>query len=753
MSGDDQLQGLTAAEKATLRGILAKVKAGQPLKRWEAKRLEEWELNQVSSIGQSVADYKAKRDRLAKKKKDNASSARDIAPLRGEPCENFERWKACEKNFQLFCETYFPEQFKLGWSDDHLRVIAKIEQAVLTGGLFAMAMPRGSGKTTLAECAALWAVLYGHRGFVVLIGSDQASAIAMLDSLKTELETNELLFADFKRAIQPIVDLDGIPHRAGGQVFEGQRTHIGWTAEEIILPTMKGSASSGAIIRVAGITGRIRGMKFKKTDGRSVRPDLVVLDDPQTDESARSVSQSEARVAVLSGAILGLAGPGKKISGIMPCTVIRPGDMADRILDTQKHPEWNGERTKLVYSWPTNSRLWEEYARIRADNLRRDGTIADATAYYVANQAAMDDGARVAWAARFNPDEASAVQNAMNLRLQDEAAFFAEYQNDPMPEAEASDEGLNSDLVASRLNGHPFGELPTWANRITAFIDVQQKALWYVVCAWSDRCDGAILEYGTYPEQGGRQYFTLRDLKISLAHVVKGAGLEGQITEGLDRLTQALLARRWKLPEGTEMGIERLLVDANWGQQTETVYEFCRRSTLSALVIPSHGRYVGASSQPMGEWKRKPGEKMGHNWRIAPAKRRLRAITYDTNSWKSWIAARWLTSPGDPGTLTMWGKDPERHRMMADHCSAEHRVRTTGRGRTVDEWRLKPGRDNHLFDGVIGCAVAASVQGMPAAPIMPNVTGDKPSNLIGKEGRMSFAALQRQARAKTKKPA
>ena len=31
--------------------------------------------------------------------------------------------------------------------------------------------------------------------------------------------------------------------------------------------------------------------------------------------------------------MLGLAGPGKKISGIMPCTVIRPGDMADRILD------------------------------------------------------------------------------------------------------------------------------------------------------------------------------------------------------------------------------------------------------------------------------------------------------------------------------------------------------------------------------------------------------------------------------------
>ena len=62
-------------------------------------------------------------------------------------------------------------------------------------------------------------------------------------------------------------------------------------------------------------------------DGRSVRPSLVVLDDPQTDESARSLSQCAARESILAGAVLGLAGPGTKISGIMPCTVIRPGDV------------------------------------------------------------------------------------------------------------------------------------------------------------------------------------------------------------------------------------------------------------------------------------------------------------------------------------------------------------------------------------------------------------------------------------------
>ena len=86
----------------------------------------------------------------------------------------------------------------MAWSPDHLKVIAKIEQAVLDGGLFAMAMPRGSGKTTICECACIWAVLYGHREFVCLIGSDEGHASDMLDSIKTELEANDLLLEDFE---------------------------------------------------------------------------------------------------------------------------------------------------------------------------------------------------------------------------------------------------------------------------------------------------------------------------------------------------------------------------------------------------------------------------------------------------------------------------------------------------------------------------------------------------------------------------
>jgi hypothetical protein len=265
--------------------------------------------------------YERMKDRARARNVALAIAGRDIGDL--PVVADADRKSLAASDFQYFCESYFPLTFHLPWSADHLKVIRRIEQAVMRGGLFSMAMPRGSGKTTICECACIWAVLNGHREFICLIGSDEGHAMDMLESIKMEL--------------------DGIANRCNGQLYKGQRTHIGWTAKEVVLPTMPGSVASGAIIKVAGITGRIRGMKYKRADGKTVRPSLVVLDDPQTDESARSLSQCATRESILAGAVLGLAGPGKKISGIMPCTVIRPSDMADNILSRDKHPEWNGE--------------------------------------------------------------------------------------------------------------------------------------------------------------------------------------------------------------------------------------------------------------------------------------------------------------------------------------------------------------------------------------------------------------------------
>ena len=451
-----------------------------------------------------------------------------------------------------------------------------------------------------------------------------------------------------------------------------------------------------------------------RPDGVSIRPTLVIIDDPQTDQSARSPSQVHECLSVINGAILNLAEPGRRIAAVMPCTVIRKGDLADTILDREKHPEWQGERTKMVYAFPTDTKLWAEYAGLRSDSLRNDGDGHEATEFHRQHREAMDAGAVVAWPARYNPDELSAVQHAMNLRLRSEAAFFAEYQNEPLPEGVDDAELMTADAIAAKTNGHARGHVPLGAGHLTAFVDVQATLLYWLVAAWEDDFTGYVLDYDAYPDQK-RAYFTLRNARRTLMLVHKGAGQEGAIYAGLEVLTGGLLAREWRRADGAAMKIERCLIDANWGNSTDVVYQHCWQSPYAALLLPSHGRDVGASSVPFSEHKRKAGDRVGLHWRIAsaPGLRTVRHVIIDTNYWKSFVHARLAVAMGDRGCLSLFSPGRgEDHRLLADHLTAEYRVKTEGRGRAVDEWKAKPGTpDNHWLDCVVGCAVAGNIQG------------------------------------------
>lgn len=699
----------------------------------EEIRAKKKELNRLLKQAEQMAgkdSYANYRDHKAQEYKDKSLKGRDIGEI--PPVKNPERRELCRRNFRAFCENYQPQTYVMAWCADHLKVIERIEAAVLHGELFAMAMPRGSGKTSLCESAALWALSYGHRRFVACIGSDASSAEEMLTSIRREFEEEDTPFADdFPEICYPISCKEDIQQRK--ILYKGKPLKTSMTADEIILPAIPESPSASGILRVAGITGRIRGMKFKRKDGKAARPDLVILDDPQTDESARSPSQCATRERIVCGAVLGLAGPGKKIAGIMPCTVIHPHDLADTVLNRNKHPEWQGERTKMVYEFPTNEALWDQYKTIREDG-QRDGTgLAKATAFYVSHQEAMDLGSRVAWEARKNHDEVSAIQHAMNLKFErGDHAFFAEYQNDPLPENVGIDD-LDPERLAERCLGIGRGVVPQWATRLTCFIDVQQKLLYWVVVAWGEDFSGCVIDYGSFPEQAPG-YFTAQDARKTLAKTFPGSGVEGAIFAGLEATANFLLARDWQREDGNAMRIERCLIDANF--MTDTVYEFCRRSNYAQVVMPRWGKAISAAAAPFDKWEKKPGERHGFKWIIQKAnKRAINHVLVETNGWKSFVASRLMTPKGDKGAITFWGKSGQDHRMLIDHLTAETRVRVTGPHGTRDEWKARPERrENHWWDCIVGAAVAASVQGTAFAAI---------SSAPAKREKVSLSEIQR----------
>ncbi|MCE9618441.1 MAG: phage terminase large subunit family protein [Planctomycetes bacterium] len=688
----------------------------------------------------SGEDYEVHRQREAQRSRDKSRSGRDIGPI--PPCLNPERRAACSKSLKLFCETYFRAIFYLAWCRNQLKTIEKIEVTVFRGGLFAVAEPRGEGKTRLCEAGALLGILEGYRRFIVPIGATTEEANNSLESMKNSLAHNDLLLEDYPEVCYPVRCLEGITARARGQLCEGRPTNMVWTRNKIVLPSIPGSKSAGGVIRTAGLTGQIRGMYHKCASGEVIRPDQVILDDPQTDESAMSLSQNRQREKIISGAVLGLAGPGKKISAVMPCTVIAPGDMADSILDRKKHPEWHGERMKMVYEWPKRMDLWEQYREIRHESLQNDGAGEPATKFYRKHRKEMDAGAVVAWPERKEDDEISGLQCAMNLRFRDEKVFFSEYQNDPLPldDAPSSEVRLDPDLIVQLVNGIPRCTVPLWSTRITAFIDVQKACLWWMVCAWSDGFTGAIVDYGTWPDQQ-KENFTLSQVSKTLQRAFPRAGLEGAIRGGLDGLGAHLLARDWIRQDKSIARIDRLFVDANWGDSTDTVYGWCEQSPHSAVITPAHGRFIGATSTPFSEYKKRPGERVGTHWRmpLSAGKRSIRHIVTDVNWWKSFMFRRFATNKGDKGSLSMFGRRPQQHEMLAEHLTSEKPVPVTAKGRTVNEWKLiRPGRDNHWWDCLVGCAVAASMQGI-------SLEGEAGATATRKKTKLSELQAQKRA--------
>ena len=670
-------------------------------------------------------------------RREPVDGCQQCADIRGEALI---RRELCRESLRTFCEVYNHETFCLPWCADHLRMIERIEEAATLGALYAFAMPRGQGKTVIVRHAALWAISYALRRYVFVIGAEKEKATDTLNAIRMYIRFLPLYGDDFPEIAYPVRRLEGIAQRAHGQTSGGESTMLEWSADRIMLASVKPPANwpaewplkpdglvptAGAVVSGAGLTSEgIRGSVLTLTSGESVRPDLVLIDDPQTPESARSPTQNATREQLVSADILGLGGPGKTISAVMPCTVIAQGDFIDTILDRKKHPLWRGERTQLLRSMPANLDAWESYFELyRRCAQLEPPDFTEANAYYLARQEELDAGASASWAERKRPDEVSAIQSAMHIYCRDPRAFWAEMQNAPLLPIEVQN-ALKAGDVAARVNRVRCGVVPAGMSRLTAFIDVQQAILYYTVCAWNESFGGAVVDYGTFPKQN-REVFTAADARPTLVQTTGIATLEGSVYAGLESLTDFLLLHEWTLATGGVIRIERCLIDAGWGAAEELVTRFCRQSKHAALLTPSKGFGITAGQSPMSEWDQAKAIRTGDNWVLRqPVGKFGRKIMFDANHWKTFVANRLRQPVGEKGSMLLFGDSADAHRMFADHVCAEYPERTFGRGREVDQWIRRPNMtENHWLDCLVGCTVAASFQGCCVPGAAPKKRG------------------------------
>ena len=128
------------------------------------------------------------------------------------------------------------------------------------------------------------------------------------------------------------------------QTYLGKKTHITENTKYAFkrFAKLDGFPNTGGIIAARGADQAIRGLNI---DSR--RPDFIFLDDPQTDEDAKStgaggrVDKIEQRI---QGALLGLGETNRMIAAVMASTPIEPGDISDRFADPERHGELHDDR-------------------------------------------------------------------------------------------------------------------------------------------------------------------------------------------------------------------------------------------------------------------------------------------------------------------------------------------------------------------------------------------------------------------------
>ncbi|GAA1281369.1 hypothetical protein [Saccharothrix xinjiangensis] len=257
----------------------------------------------------------------------------------------------------LFALLYFPHHLRAGDDDPitlstlHVDMADTAREWALPNtepkdGRDAWICPRDAGKSTWQFLILpAWAGAHRHRRFVAAFAHAGGQAEKHLLSFKREVDTNQLLRADFPDFCRP-------GRRPSGTTESD-------TKEMFI-------AASAFVFAAKGIDSQALGFKIGNR-----RPDLLIFDDIEPDESNYSAYQKEQRLATVQNAILPM---NLRARVVISGTTTMPGSIIHDLVKTVTEPNeppapWVTEERIRVRYYPAiltdpvtaqRRSLWEE---------------------------------------------------------------------------------------------------------------------------------------------------------------------------------------------------------------------------------------------------------------------------------------------------------------------------------------------------------------------------------------------------------
>lgn len=221
-------------------------------------------------------------------------------------------------SLRAFAQAYLGHHFPAGFCDLHEDIFAACD-AMNTGHgrRVARIAPRKYGKTTIISMALpLQQLAYQKKSFILMVGESSTTSEANLATISNELDTNHKLREDF-------------PHLQPARDNKGQ--FVKWTDRQLVFRNY-------ATIMAKGMGSRMRGLKYRQS-----RPDLAILDDPESPETADTFLKRRRHKRWFGGTFMGLGADGWDIYVI--------GNLPHHdclIADLVKSPEWDGRLWRAI---------------------------------------------------------------------------------------------------------------------------------------------------------------------------------------------------------------------------------------------------------------------------------------------------------------------------------------------------------------------------------------------------------------------
>ena len=481
--------------------------------------------------------------------------------------------EACRFDLLRFGLTYGMEKFeamkkpllKRRPSPRMERFVRQLQDKILHGGLKHVRWPRGKGKTTWVKIAIIWAALYGHKFFMVVVEKIKGLAFVVVDEIWNRIHLSPRLSADFPEFAVPMHDVMLSPQRMRVQTCNGKPTFMKQDVSRFHyykLPTVDGYPNTGAIIAYRGADQALRGINID-----SARPDFFFIDDPQTEDDARNPKTIAKIEKEITGAVLGSGELSERISAVMASTPIEPNDVSEVFADPQKHPEWETETERLVVSFGPKKEM-SAYLKMLAVDQHA------AHAYYEEHRAEIEKGAEMMDDGDFNPlTECSAYEHALYLLFTLKAtSFYAEMQM--IPSKAQGIYKISAKNVRERVNGVPFGVVPRECDQgLLAFVDVNASAgLRWEIAAFGAGRRVATLAYGQYPAEGQRLY----------PEGLPESAIPRYLAPALREVAKSIMGTPFVDADGNQLKVGGICFDGGW--QTATVATAVEDLTAAGIV-------------------------------------------------------------------------------------------------------------------------------------------------------------------------